>query len=82
MRRLCGFVIQGDRVAASEHRVSVLQNDTVVGSISEMAYSSRLEKNIGIGLISNTIADDVDDLCVSPGSELRSVTIHSLPFIR
>jgi glycine cleavage system aminomethyltransferase T len=62
--------------------VSVLQNDTVVGSISEMAYSSRLEKNIGIGLISNTIADDVENLCVSLGSGLRSVTISGLPFIR
>jgi len=81
-RRLCGFLIQGDPVPASEHRVSVMQNGTVVGSISEMAYSSRLDKNIGIGLVSNTIADDVDNLCVMVGSELRSVIVHSLPLIR
>jgi glycine cleavage system aminomethyltransferase T len=81
-RRLCGFVIQGDPVPASEHRVSVMQNDIVVGSISEMACSTRLEKNIGIGLISNTIADDVDNLSVSLDSGLRSVTISGLPFIR
>jgi len=69
-------------VPASEHRVSVMQNDIVVGSISEMACSTRLEKNIGIGLISNTIADDVDNLSVSLDSGLRSVTISGLPFIR
>ena len=81
-RRLSGFVIQGDPVLASEHRVPLLQNEIVVGSISEMAYSSRLKKNIGIGLISNTIADDVDNLKVSLASGLRSVTINDLPFIR
>ncbi len=80
-RRLSGFVIQGDPVPASEHRVPLLQNDFVVGSISEMAYSSRLGKNIGIGLISNTFADDVDGLSVSVGNDLRSVSINSLPFI-
>ena len=81
-RRLSGFVIQGDPVSASEHRVPLMHGDTVVGSISEMAYSPRLDKNIGIGLISNTIADDIDALSVSVGSELRSVSIHGLPFIR
>jgi len=81
-RRLCGFIIQGDPVKASEHRVPVMQNDTVVGSISEMAYSSRLEKNIGIGLLSNEIADEVDNLCVAVGNELRLASVNSLPFIR
>jgi glycine cleavage system aminomethyltransferase T len=81
-RRLCGFVIQGDPVKASEHRVPVMQNDTVVGSISEMAYSSRLEKNIGIGLLSSEIDDEADNLCVAVGKELRLASVNSLPFIR
>ena len=59
-----------------------MQNGNEVGSISEMAYSSRLEKNIGIGLISNTMTDDAGNLCVAVDSESRSVNIHSLPFIR
>lgn len=81
-RRLTGFTIQGDPVPASQHPVPLLQNDIEVGSIGEMAYSSRLEKNIGIGLISNAIPDDVDNLNVSIGNELRSATINALPFIR
>ena len=81
-RRLSGFVVQGDPVAASEHPVPLMQDDIVVGSISEMAYSYRLEKNIGIGLISNAIADDIDNLYVAVDRDSRSVNIHNLPFIR
>ena len=46
-----------------------------------MAYSARLEKNIGIDLVSNEVADDVDNLQVSAGNEMRLATTNSLPFI-
>ena len=81
-RRLTGFVIHGDPVSGSEHPVPVTQNNSVVGSIGEMAYSSRLSKNIAIGIISNEITDNADNLAVSINGESRRITIAVLPFIR
>jgi len=59
-----------------------MQRDATVGSISEMACSPRLGKNIGIGLVSNAIADDTGNLKVAVGNTLRKATIAGLPFIR
>ena len=81
-RRLSGFFIQGDPVPGSEHPVPVTQNGIEVGSIGEMAYSSRLEKNIAIGIISNDIADNADNLAISINNEPHVATIAALPFIK
>jgi len=81
-RRLTGFIIQGEPVAGSEHPVPVMQNDIEVGSIGEMAWSSRLGKNIAIGIISNDIADNADNLRISINNEPRVLTINALPFTR
>ena len=81
-RRLAGFIIQRDRVVSSEHPVPVTQNGIEVGSIGEMAYSSRLGKNIAIGIISNDIADNADKLTISINNEPHVVTITALPFIK
>jgi len=69
-------------VPGSEHPVPVTQNGIEVGSIGEMAYSSRLGKNIAIGIISNDIADNADNLAISINDEPHAVTIVVLPFTR
>lgn len=81
-RRLGGFVIAGDAVAGSQHPLPLTLRGRVVGSISEMAYSPRLRQNIGLGLVSNDVADDNDQLEVTIGDDDRKVTIARLPFIR
>jgi aminomethyltransferase len=81
-RRLSGFFVQGDPVASSEHPVPILLDGVEVGSIGEMAYSSRLGKNIAIGIVSNDITDDVDELTVSLKNKTYVVTITPIPFIR
>jgi aminomethyltransferase len=81
-RRLSGFFVQGDPVASSEHPVPILLDGVEVGSIGEMAYSSRLGKNIAIGIVSNDITDDVDELTVSLKNRTYVVTITPIPFIR
>ena len=81
-RRLAGFIVHGDRIPASEHPLPVKQNGIEVGSIGEMAYSSRLGKNIAIGIISNEIADNAENLLISVNDVPRNVTIATLPFIR
>jgi aminomethyltransferase len=81
-RRLSGFFVQGDPVAGSEHPAPILQNGVEVGSIGEMAYSSRLRKNIAIGIISNDISDFADNLVISINNATHAVTTTALPFIR
>ena len=81
-RRLCGFIIQGDPVPASEHPVPLMQNNIGVGSIGEMAYSQRLDKNIAIGLVSNDVPGNAIDLTVAVDGIPRTVTLTDLPFIR
>ena len=81
-RRLTGFIIEGKPVPGSEHPVPVAENGIEVGSIGEMAWSSRLGKNIAIGIISNELADNADNLAISINNEPRVVTITALPFIR
>ena len=80
-RRLTGFIISGEPVPGSEHPVAVTQNGIEVGSIGEMAYSRRLGKNIAIGIISNEIADNADNLAISINDAPHVVTITALPFI-
>jgi aminomethyltransferase len=81
-RRFCGFVIDGDPVPGSQHPLPLMKRDATVGSISEMASSPRLGKNIGIGLISNSVADEAANLTVTVGDKPRKATIAGLPFIR
>ncbi len=81
-RRLCGFIIQGEPVPSSEHPVPLMQNDIGVGSIGEMAYSPRLDRNIAIGLVSNDVPGNAIDLTVAVDGIPRTVTLTDLPFIR
>jgi aminomethyltransferase len=80
-RRLSGFLVDGEPVPGNEHPVALHQDGSVVGSISEMAYSPRLQQNIAIGLISNSVANDATDLTVTVDGTPRKATIAALPFI-
>jgi len=79
-RRLSGFTIAGEPVPGSSHPLPLLRQQVVVGSISEMAWSPRLEKNIAIGLVSNEIGDDTR-LSVDVDGQPRAATLAGLPFI-
>jgi aminomethyltransferase len=81
-RRLSGFVIEGDRVLGSQHPLPLRQEERTVGSISEIAYSPRLQQNIGIGLVSNTVADNATNLTVAADDIPRKASLAALPFIR
>jgi aminomethyltransferase len=81
-RHLSGFFIQGDPVTGSEHPLPLVHDGIEVGTISEMAYSPRLGKNIAIGIISNDIAADADKLSISINNRSHRVTITALPFIK
>jgi glycine cleavage system aminomethyltransferase T len=80
-RRFSGFVIDGDPVPGSQHPLPLLHGDRAAGSISEMAWSPRLGKNVSLGLVNNDIDDNVQGLTVDIGDSVRGVTLATLPFV-
>lgn len=81
-RRFTGFVIDGDPVPGSQQPIPLLGGDSTVGTISEMAYSPRLQQNIALGLVNRDIGDDDKVLAVAVEGLVRGVTLAGLPFIR
>jgi len=79
-RRRVGFVIAGDKIGGNSEWRDVMLASEVVGSITEAVYSPRLEKNIAVGMISNSIADDALRLETDLGDGPRAVSIAKLPF--
>ena len=81
-RRFTGFFIDGDPVPGSQHPLPLMQDQRVVGSVSEMAWSPRLRRNVALGLVSNEIGNDAGNLAVDIGAESRAVSLAPLPFVR
>lgn len=79
-RELCGFYVEGAPVQQSQHSLAVLWQGNPVGSISEMAYSPRLKRNIAIALVSSEHSRS-ESLTVTVNSEQRRLTAGKLPFI-
>jgi len=83
-RRRTGFILDGPKVTGNEHPMPVLKGDETVGVLSEITYSKRLEKNIGIGLIATDLPEDAFltvDLAAEPDPDYRSLTLADLPFL-
>ncbi|GAA5077914.1 glycine cleavage system protein T [Roseibacterium beibuensis] len=80
-RRLTGVVIGGDRVTGNQHPLPLMRNAQPVGHISEIAYSPRLAKNIGIGLVRSDLGDGTDGLSIALDGGPRAITLTALPFI-
>ncbi len=80
-RRRVGFLVDGDPVSGSEHSMPVLRSGKRVGSLNEVAYSPRLGRNIGIGLLARDIPDSAPDLEVELSDGPRRLEVAALPFI-
>lgn len=84
VRRRTGFFIEGPPVSGNEHPIFVKAGEEAVGLLSEMAHSTRLGKNIGVGLIAVDLTRE-DALHVNLGTVLeadtRKVTLADLPFL-
>lgn len=79
-RRRTGVVIAGDPVAASQHRLPLMQDGRAVGVVSEIAHSRRLARNIGVGLVESGLGDSADGLMIDMAGGLRPVYLSPLPF--
>lgn len=58
-RQRCGFWVAGNP-ASPGHQVEVMQGDTKVGMLSELVYSPRLQRSIGVGLIRSDLLAATD----------------------
>jgi aminomethyltransferase len=77
-RQRCGFWVEGNP-ASPGHQVAVTQGDTVVGYLSELVYSPRLQRSIGIGLIRADLVQATDLTATLPGGAV-GVIPTDLPF--
>lgn len=80
-RRFVGFFLDGDPVISAGHPVDVLQDGKKVGYISSTAYSPRLERNIGVGMVPSYAADGTSGLIAALPDGPRRIVVTSLPFI-
>ncbi len=79
-RELCGFFIEGDAVSPCGQPLPVLSDGETVGYLSELAYSSRLERNIAIGVVSIQFSQN-ENLNLIIDGEPRRLSPGRLPFI-
>jgi glycine cleavage system aminomethyltransferase T len=79
-RRRVGIVIAGDKVSGFTHPHGIYLGKDLVGTVTELVYSPRLEKNIAVALLNSEIADDAEGLEADIGEERRGATVARLPF--
>lgn len=79
-RRRVGVFVEGPEVAPAGHPVNLMQGDKVVGYVAEIAWSRRLGRMIGVGLIALDAADE--GLTIALPSGARAVTLTDPVFVR
>ncbi len=80
-RRFVGLFLDGDPVISAGHPVDVLKDGEKVGYVSSTAYSPRLARNIGVGMVPSDVADGFSGLIAALPQGSRRVEVTSLPFI-
>ncbi len=78
-RQRLGVFLDGPPVTGNAHPLALHQGAARVGTLSEIAYSRRLGRNIGVGLIDVARAAD-KPLTVQIDGQPRRVEITPLPF--
>ncbi len=81
-RKRIGVVLDGPPVAGNAQPIDLKRDEKTVGWVSEIAFSKRLNKNIGVGLGPIDLESDTKGLSVSLADGPRSVQIAEIPFIR
>ena len=80
-RHRVGIIIDGDTIAQNQHPITLFQNETPIGYASEVIYSPRLQKNIGIALVDIGITPESKDLSIWIDGDHHTLSTTSLPFI-
>ncbi len=79
-RRQVGVVLEGDDPQPGhQHWYTILRHGTKIGSMTNGAWSYKLRRNIGFGLVSIE-ADVGDRVQVVKGGDVLDATLTSIPF--
>lgn len=79
-RKRVGLTIEGNPTPPG-HQVPLLLDGTEVGYVSEFAYSPRLNKTIGVGLIRADLTNTDQPLGVAVGPREYSAKPSDIPFV-
>jgi glycine cleavage system aminomethyltransferase T len=80
---LLGFFLDGPTLyKPNEHRLRLSQNGNKVGYVSACGYSPRLQKNIGVGMVSLAGLKSTAPIVMEASADLYNVEVVSLPFNR
>lgn len=80
-RVLVGMTIEGARLAANEDVWPLMSNGAVVGKLTSLTWSPRLETNIALGLVSPALAAPGSALDVETWDGWSQATVTALPFL-
>jgi glycine cleavage system aminomethyltransferase T len=79
-RRRVGLVLDGPSVAGNARPLPLLQHGAPVGHVSEIAFSRRIGRNIGVGLAPLDLPEDANGLTVRLPDGDRTARLAALPF--
>jgi len=79
-RRRVGLVLDGPSVAGNARPLPLLQHGAQVGHVSEIAFSRRIGRNIGVGLAPLDLPEDANGLTVRLPDGDRTAHLAALPF--
>ena len=80
-RRWTGFYLDGQEVTPNGHPVDVERGGEIVGYLSETAYSKRLGRNIGVGMLPADLGETPEGLSATLPDGRRTLQAAALPFI-
>ena len=80
LRRIVGLFVDGPKVSGNQHQLPIMLQGDQVGLLTEMVYSPRLNRNIAIGIIENSIDNAQENLELTTDTIKRALKITDLPF--
>ena len=80
-KQIVGLVVDGPALASNEDVWPLMLSGLVVGRLTSLTYSPRLEKNIALGLVASKCAEPGTVLAVETWDGPRSATVAPLPFL-
>ena len=79
-RRIIGVMADGERVPAQRDPWPIRLGSEVVGSITSITWSPRLQCNVGLGMVSASAADIGTSLVLDAPDGSRTATVCAVPF--
>jgi dimethylsulfoniopropionate demethylase len=80
-RKIIGVMAAGDRVPAQRDPWPIRNGERVVGSITSITWSPRLECNVGLGMVETSSTPIGTTLTLEAPDGTRNATVCAVPFV-